>query len=383
MTPRSTRHELLDHVDGPVIRRSRRTARWHPARSKTVPPAEVRWWASRRRTSSPPWSMKVVALWSITRAARTSPPRSGRCRGHAGVSCAGCRRREVAEQPDRPEGVCRPFPAPGPAHSGASRAARRCRTGPVLRTVRGGHAKSATERGPRDAGRRRPHRSSRREAPGEGALQERDRLVQLPRADEPRCLGHASGSVVVHGSALPGNVGPRRRPVGRAVRWCCRAGPPDLSCRARASAQIVREASATLTARGARKAPRTSTDAIVANSGLTRRNVGQPSSRSSIRPLAQCLDIAAAQVLRAERQRPAFHGGRPAVELAPDGRADEVGTVGVGTLVDQQIDLAQVDQPDVDGVFSLFWTSATAHAFYLLAIIHHLRRWYGRDPGSS
>ena len=91
---------------------------------------------------------------------------------------------------------------------------------------------------------------------------------------------------------------------------------------------MVRGASAALTARDARNAPSTSTEAIVANanSGLTSSAiVANPSTRSSIR--------------------------RPAVELPPDRGADEVGAVGVEPLVDQQIDLAQVDQPDVDGDF--------------------------------
>ena len=58
-------------------------------------------------------------------------------------------------------------------------------------------------------------------------------------------------------------------------------------------------------------------------------------------------------MVRTEGQRPArhrvVHRGCPALQLAPDRRADEVCAVGVETLVDEQIDLAEVDQPDVDG----------------------------------
>jgi hypothetical protein len=58
-------------------------------------------------------------------------------------------------------------------------------------------------------------------------------------------------------------------------------------------------------------------------------------------------------VLGAQDQRPARHRAvdrvRPAVELMPDRGADEVGAVSVEALVDEQIDLAQVDQTHVDG----------------------------------
>jgi hypothetical protein len=78
-------------------------------------------------------------------------------------------------------------------------------------------------------------------------------------------------------------------------------------------------------------------------------------------------------VLGAERERPAFHGvvhrGRPAVELAPDGRANEVGAVGVEALVDEQINLAEVDQPTLIVIFSLLSTSATACSFHPVAIL--------------
>src|ERR1019366_6631458 len=38
----------------------------------------------------------------------------------------------------------------------------------------------------------------------------------------------------------------------------------------------------------------------------------------------------------------------PGGELGPNGRPDEIGAVGVEALLDQQIDLAEVDQPHVD-----------------------------------
>src|SRR4051794_39975583 len=69
--------------------------------------------------------------------------------------------------------------------------------------------------------------------------------------------------------------------------------------------------------------------------------------------LLQLLEFSAAEVLCAQHERPALdgvvHHGLAAVELTPDGRADEVGAVGEEPLVDEQVDLSEVDQPDVDG----------------------------------
>ena len=112
-------------------------------------------------------------------------------------------------------------------------------------------------------------------------------------------------------------------------------------------------ARAALTALGARKAPRTLTELIVASasSGLTSLAiVASPSTRSSIclPRVAEFLEVTAAEVLGAQGQRPArhrvVHCVCPAFELAPDGRADEICAVGVETFVDEQIDLSEVDQ---------------------------------------
>ena len=196
-------------------------------------------------------------------------------------------------------------------------------------------------------------RAARRAKPaGERALHDRDRLVELPGAGEPECFGHAGDSVVVHGKAPSGCV------TGRRTGRPCRVGLPGRRIGRRAVAQVVRGARAALTAAGARKAPRTSTDGDRGQGqlGLTSSAiVASPRTRSSIGlpRVPQSLEVAAAEVLRAERQRPAgdrvVHRGRPALELAPDRRADEVRAVGVEALVDEQIDLAEVDQPQVDG----------------------------------
>ena len=120
---------------------------------------------------------------------------------------------------------------------------------------------------------------------------------------------------------------------------------------------MVRAASAALTARGARKAPRTSTAVIVA-----RASSGSTSSAIVARPedpqlhglpgVPEPLEIAAAEVLGAERQRPAgdrvVHCVGPGLELPPDRRPDEVRAVGVEPLVDEEVDLAEVDEAEVD-----------------------------------
>src|SRR3954468_5058987 len=67
----------------------------------------------------------------------------------------------------------------------------------------------------------------------------------------------------------------------------------------------------------------------------------------------ELLEVTAAEVPGSQRQRPArdrvVDRARPGLELPPDGRADEVGPIGVEPLVHEEVDLAEVDETDVDG----------------------------------
>src|SRR5437868_4607191 len=96
---------------------------------------------------------------------------------------------------------------------------------------------------------------------------------------------------------------------------------------AAAAQGTVRGARAALTARGARKAPRTSTEAIVASASaavMASAMIAQPRTRSSIHlpGVAKLFEIAAAEALGAKRQRAAryrvVHRSCPAFQLVPD-----------------------------------------------------------------
>jgi len=64
------------------------------------------------------------------------------------------------------------------------------------------------------------------------------------------------------------------------------------------------------------------------------------------------LKIATAVVLAAERQlapgHSPVHSARPALELSPDCSADEVRAIREEALVHKEVNLTQIDQPDVD-----------------------------------
>ena len=125
----------------------------------------------------------------------------------------------------------------------------------------------------------------------------------------------------------------------------------------RSGGQTVRGARAAFTAGLARKAPSTSTAEIVASasSGLTSGAiVARPRTRiSTVRPArSMLLQLVTGERQGAERQGPAGDGlvdrRRPCGELGADRRSDEVGPVRVEALGHQEVDLTEVDRPEVD-----------------------------------
>ncbi len=98
----------------------------------------------------------------------------------------------------------------------------------------------------------------------------------------------------------------------------------------------------------------------------------------------QGTQIVRAEMLEAEHQHLArdhlLHGFRVDAELIANGRADEVGAVAVKTFSDQQINVAQVHKPEVDGdllrVRQFELDGIGGGVFNHAAMIYHPHGWF-------
>jgi len=130
--------------------------------------------------------------------------------------------------------------------------------------------------------------------------------------------------------------------------------------------QVIRDNRAAFTAWGARKAPRTSTDAMVAmaSSGDIVCDGGEPEhpKLDQLPRVTQLLQVLAAVVLGSEYERSArdrpVHGGRPGLELAADRSADEVRAVGVEASSTSRSICPRSTRLRLTVIFSLLSTSA-------------------------
>src|SRR5919202_518489 len=93
--------------------------------------------------------------------------------------------------------------------------------------------------------------------------------------------------------------------------------------------------------------------------GQVRGNVlgdARQAQHVDLEPVPGCphrLEVLARVVLHAERQGLAGDRGTDRLgmlgELVANGRADEVGAVGVEALLDEQVDLPEIDRAEIDG----------------------------------
>ena len=185
---------------------------------------------------------------------------------------------------------------------------------------------------------------------GEAVLQQRGGLRQLPRASESQRLAHLRVPVLAH--ACPPFLGGSRRQRGLHRLWRPKRSE-NLDSINRRQREFGRD--------------------VLGDGGQAENAQLHHGPRCS-----ELLEVATAVVLAAERQLAPGHGSvhraRPTLKLAPDRRAYEIRPIREEALVHEEIDLTQIDQPDVDrDLLALITISLASRdcpaVFHLLTIL--------------